>query len=80
MASSSILLCYLPLLFGLFHGRRGGELTGTLTLLAGAAAAIVLAVLKVPLRSVYTLGFSFLAYFLGLLVERPRARGPGPVV
>jgi SSS family solute:Na+ symporter len=78
VASSSILLCYLPLLFGLFHGRGGGELTGLLTLLAGAAAAIVLAVLKVPLRSVYTLGLSFLAYFMGLLVERRRAAGQRP--
>ena len=70
VASSTILLCYLPLLFGLFHGRRGGELAGLLTLLAGSSAAILLAVLRVPLRSVYTLGVSFLAYFVGLGAER----------
>jgi SSS family solute:Na+ symporter len=74
VASSSILLCYLPLLFGLFHTRRGGPLTGTLTLLAGSTAAILLALLQVPLRSVYTLGVSFLAYFLGLLLEREGGR------
>jgi SSS family solute:Na+ symporter len=77
VASSAMLLCYLPLLFGLFHARGGGRLTGLLTLLAGSAAAVVLAVLRVPLRSVYTLGLSFLAYFLGRLLER---RPPTPQI
>jgi SSS family solute:Na+ symporter len=74
VTSSSILLCFLPLIFGIFHWKHGGRLTGLITVLGGAATAIVLGVLNVPLSPVYTLLVSFALFFLGGLVEK---RGSG---
>ena len=73
VASSSILLCYLPLLFGIFHGKRGGPVTGVLTLVCGAVTAVVLGAAKVPLSSVYTLAVSCAVYFCCVLIERSKA-------
>lgn len=38
--SSTILLCQLPLILGIFHGKKGGRLTGTGTLLVGFTIAV----------------------------------------
>jgi SSS family solute:Na+ symporter len=38
--SSTILLCQLPIILGIFHGKKGKELTGILTLLCGSSIAI----------------------------------------
>jgi SSS family solute:Na+ symporter len=38
--SSTILLCQLPLILGIFHGKKGKEMTGILTLLSGFTIAI----------------------------------------
>jgi SSS family solute:Na+ symporter len=70
VASSSILLCFLPLVFGIFHWRHGKQVTGIVTILGGAAAAIVLGIMKVPLSSVYTLVVSFALFFLCSFFER----------
>ncbi len=70
VSSSSILLCFLPLIFGIFHWKHGGHLTGIITITGGAAAAIVLGVMRVPLSSVYTLVISFALFFLGGLFEK----------
>jgi len=72
VSSSAILLCFLPLLFGVFHYKRGGKLTGVLTCLSGAGAAIVLGILKVPLSSVYTLLVAFGVFLITSLFE-PRS-------
>jgi SSS family solute:Na+ symporter len=69
VTSSSILLCFVPLLFGVFHLRRGGLWTGLLTCLAGASTAVVLGILRVPLSSVYTLAVSFGVFLLAALAE-----------
>jgi SSS family solute:Na+ symporter len=75
VSSSSILLCFVPLLFGLFHWKRGGRVTGVVTLLAGAAAALLLRAFKVPVSAGYTLLASFAVFFIaGLLERRPPQR------
>jgi len=43
---------------------------GIITITGGAAAAIVLGVMRVPLSSVYTLVISFALFFLGGLFEK----------
>lgn len=72
VTSSSILLCFLPLIFGIFHWKHGGPITGTITVVGGASAAIVLGILHVPLSSVYTLLVSFALFFFGGLFERQK--------
>ena len=73
VTSSSILLCFLPLIFGIFHWKRGARATGLVTIVGGAACAIVLGALRVPLSSLYTLVVSFGLFFLGGLFEGRRA-------
>ena len=73
VASSSILLCFLPLIFGIFHWKHGGPLTGIITIVGGAVAAIVLGILRVPLSSVYTLFISFALFFFGGIFEKQRS-------
>lgn len=70
VASSSILLCYLPLLFGIFHWKRGGRYAGMLTLILGAGAAILLNILRVSLGSLYTLAGAFGVFFVVSIVEK----------
>ncbi len=74
VTSSAILLCFVPLLFGVFHYKRGGMLTGVLTCLSGAGTAVVLGILKVPLSSVYTLLAAFCVFFIVSLAERNKRK------
>lgn len=74
VTSLSILLCFLPLIFGIFHWKHGGRFTGLITVLGGAVAAIVLGLLHVPLSPVYTLLTSFALFFFGGLFEKHRGR------
>ncbi len=67
--SSTILLCQLPLIFGVFHFRIGGEYTGLLTLVSGFTTAIVLSLLKVPWTSIAVIFVSFLVFFLVGYIE-----------
>jgi len=69
VASSSILLCFLPLLFGLFHWKCGGRYAAVFTLAGGAGAALILRAAGVPLSSVYTLFAAFAAFFVGALLD-----------
>jgi Na+/proline symporter len=75
VTSSSILLCFVPMLFGVFHMARGGVWTGVLTCLVGAATAIVLGILRVPLSSVYTLAVSCAVFLLAALAEGRKRPG-----
>lgn len=68
--SSSILLCFLPLLFGLFHWNLGGTYTAVTTLIIGATTAILLRIFSVPLSSVYTLVIAFVVFFVVGMMER----------
>ena len=80
--SSTILLCQLPLIFGMFHFRRGGKVSAVATLLVGFTTAVTLSYLSLsPLNvpvSVWTLLVSFATFFaLSSLEPQPdfQARG-----
>lgn len=66
--SSTILLCLLPLVFGLFHFKIGKDLTGVLTILSGFLASVILTFLKItpfgiPIP-IITLVISFLVFLI----------------
>ncbi|MFW6343554.1 MAG: sodium:solute symporter family protein [Sediminispirochaetaceae bacterium] len=81
VASSRLLLVFVPLLLGIFHRRDCGAVTGVLTLAGGAVVAIAVSVAGFSLSSVYTFAAIFILYFLGLLIDRrrgaPLAAGKG---
>jgi len=66
--SSTILLCLLPLVFGLFHFKIGKDLTGVLTILSGFVTSVALTFLKItpfgiPIP-IITLVVSFLVFLI----------------
>jgi SSS family solute:Na+ symporter len=66
--SSTILLCLLPLVFGLFHFKAGKDLTGVLTILSGFVTSVALTFLKItpfgiPIP-ITTLVVSFLVFLI----------------
>ena len=65
--SSTILLCQLPLILGVFHLNRGGRAAGIATLSAGFITAVILSFQKLsPLgipASVWTFLVSFTVFF-----------------
>ena len=72
--SSTILLCYFPLIIGIFHFNFGGKATGVSTIVIGFTAAIVLFYLKIdpfgiPV-SVFVFFLTFFTFFLVGFVER----------
>ncbi len=69
VSTSRILMCFLPLFFDIFHIKKGGRTTGLLTLLGGAAAAIVFGKMGLALSSVWTLAAAFGFYFIGVLID-----------
>ncbi len=69
VSSSAILLCFLPLIFGLFHWKRGGRITAIVTLCGGSAAALIFHLLKLPLSSVYTFATVFMLFFITSALE-----------
>ncbi|WP_290623694.1 MULTISPECIES: sodium:solute symporter family protein [unclassified Archaeoglobus] len=76
--SSTILLCQLPLILGVFHFSRGGKVTGIATLTAGFTTAIVLSYtsaspLGIP-ASVWTLMVSFAVFFALSAFEKQQER------
>lgn len=74
VASSRILMCFLPLMFGLFHAKGGREITGVLTLAGGAGAAVLFGLAAPSVSSFLTLGAAALFFLLGLAVDRIRGR------
>ncbi len=71
--SSTILLCQLPLILGVFHFKIGGKLAGVSTLLVGFTTAIVLSILRVPWTSIAVFVVSFLTFFLTSFIERSKS-------
>ena len=67
--SSTILLCQLPLILGVFHWRRGGELTGLATLICGFVTAIVLSAIGYKAVSIPTFIVSFATFLIFSLIE-----------
>ncbi len=74
VSTSRILMCFLPLFFDIFHFKKGGKITGLLTIIGGAAAAIVFGKMGLALSSVWTLAASFGFYFLGVIADRKTAQ------
>lgn len=71
--SSTILLCQLPLVFGIFHWKLGGEISAIATLAAGFSAALILyytkATFGIPI-AVWVLAVSFATFFLSAKLEK----------
>jgi SSS family solute:Na+ symporter len=69
VASSRILLVFVPLYLGLFHWKAGGRCAGVFTVAGGAALAIWVNVLGLALGSLYTFVGVFLLYFAGAVCD-----------
>ncbi len=71
--SSTLLLCQLPLILGVFHWKIGGKITASLTLASGFCMAVVLFYTKLnPLgvpASVWVFVISFLVFFVAAYLE-----------
>lgn len=76
VASSRILLVFLPLYIGLFHWKIGGVCAGVFTIVGGATLAIAVNLLGLSLGSVYTFAGVFILFFLGAICDRLRQAGP----
>ncbi|MEM4645441.1 MAG: sodium:solute symporter family protein, partial [Archaeoglobaceae archaeon] len=71
--SSTILLCQLPLIFGVFHWKSGGQIAAISTLVAGFLTAILLYYTKKTLGipiAVWVLLMSFAVFFLVAFLEK----------
>ncbi len=55
VSTSRILMCFLPLFFDIFHFKKGGRVTGLITITGGAALSIVFGRMGLALSSVWTL-------------------------
>lgn len=71
--SSTILLCQLPLIIGVFHYKKGKRIAGIATLLTGFATAIILSYASIsPFgipTAVWTLIVSFIVFFTVSIIE-----------
>ena len=71
--SSTILLCLLPLIFGLFHYNIGKDLTGAITLIGGFLTAVCLSFFKISLfglpTPIITLVVCFALFFIVGMLE-----------
>lgn len=70
VASSRLLMVFLPLLFGVFHVRSAGPRSGLLTVTGGTVVALVLGAVVPAFSSVLTLAAVFLLFALGILWDR----------
>ncbi len=70
--SSTILLCQLPLILGVFHFKIGGKVTGLATLIAGFTTAIVLSLMKILWTSIAVFITSFAVFFLIGTIEKAK--------
>jgi len=66
--SSTLLLCQLPLILGVFHWKVGGKITASLTLISGFSTALALFYMKsnplgIP-ASVWVFAVSFFVFFI----------------
>ncbi|MEM4565312.1 MAG: sodium:solute symporter family protein [Archaeoglobaceae archaeon] len=71
--SSTILLCQLPLIFGIFHWKMGADFSAIATLFAGFTTAVALyytkATLGIPI-GVWVIAISFATFFVVSMVEK----------
>jgi solute:Na+ symporter, SSS family len=73
VASSRILIVFLPLLFGVFHLSRGGNAAGILTVAGGFVLAITVGIVIPAYSSVLTLLGVSVLYVIGLQIDRFRS-------
>ncbi len=69
VSTSRILMCFLPLYMDLFHWKKGGRITGVLTIAGGAVCAVVFSVFIPALSSFYTFASVFVLYALGVILD-----------
>lgn len=75
VASSRILMVFLPLLFGVFFRRTTGRWAALITLVGGAVAAVVIGRLIPAYSSLATLAAAVALYILGAAIDRRTADG-----
>lgn len=73
VATSRILMCFIPLFVDLFHIKKGGRVTGILTLGGGMIGALVIGKLGLSLSSIYILGLNFILYAIGIYIDSRNA-------
>ncbi len=78
VAASRILMCFLPLMFALFHSKKGGEITGILTLAGGAVSAILFGNITPAYSSLMTLGATIVFFLIGLAIDQSKSAGSNP--
>ncbi|WP_457549864.1 sodium:solute symporter family protein [Archaeoglobus sp.] len=71
--SSTILLCQLPLILGIFHFNIGGKITGLATLIAGFTTAVTLSLMKIPWTSIAVFVISFAVFFTLGTIEKAKS-------
>ncbi|MDC7125496.1 MAG: sodium:solute symporter family protein [Spirochaetales bacterium] len=69
VSTSRILMCFLPLFLDIFHFKKGGKVTGVITIFGGAVSAIILSKMGLSLSSVYSLAAAFVFYFIGVFID-----------
>ncbi len=69
VSTSRILICFLPLYMDLFHWKKGGKITGVLTIVGGAVCAVGFSVFIPALSSFYTLASVFALYAVGVILD-----------
>lgn len=69
VATSRILMCFIPLFIDLFHVKKGGKVTGVLTLGGGMIGALIIGKFGLSLSSIYILAFNFMLYGIGLYID-----------
>lgn len=75
VSTSRILMCFIPLFLDVFHFKKGGRITGPLTIIGGGILSIVFGRMGLSLSSVYTLAAGFILYFIGILLDRVFSKG-----
>jgi SSS family solute:Na+ symporter len=73
VASSRILMVFLPLLFGVFYLKQTGPWSAMVTLIGGGVAAIALGYFVPGYSSIATLATAGLLFTIGYLVDRRRS-------
>lgn len=79
VSSSRILMVFLPLLFGIFHLKRGSNISGVLTIGGGLVAALIFGSTVPQYSSLLTLAGVTLLFAIGRSIERNRPSVPPPL-
>ncbi len=70
VSTSRMLLCFLPLYMDVFYWKKGGSITGVLTIFGGAVCAVLFSVFFSAVSSFYTLGSVFILYRVGVFFDQ----------